>query len=173
MGRDWSPDDREPESSGPSRAGGSTPPPSREDDWRALTERGARAVTRGRDELAIGPSHMRWEGGSFVIDFDERSAPLGARVAGTVRIHPEEMGGETVHLDAAGRHRWTPIAPLARAEVELRHARIENLDMDAMTMVFEVADPRLLDGLKPGDTVRFAADKVKGQLTVTAIEPLR
>jgi carotenoid 1,2-hydratase len=86
-----------------------------------LTERGAGAVTRGREELAIGPSHMRWEGSSFVIDFDERSAPLGTRVAGTVRIHPEELGGETVHLDAAGRHRWTPIAPLARAEVELRH----------------------------------------------------
>jgi len=40
MGRDWSPDDREPEVSGPSRAGGSTPPPPREDDWRARLEAG-------------------------------------------------------------------------------------------------------------------------------------
>ncbi len=87
----------------------------------ALTERGERAVTRGPGQLSIGPSSMRWDGSAFVIDFDERCAPLGARVSGTVRVHPEEMSGRTVSLDAEGRHSWTPIAPLARAEVVLRH----------------------------------------------------
>jgi len=54
--------------------------------------------------------------------------------------------------------------------VTLRHERITNLDMDAMTMVFKAKDPALLDGLKPGDKLRFAADMIGGDLVVTAIE---
>ena len=38
-----------------------------------------------------------------------------------------------------------------------------------MTMVFRVADARLLDGVAVGDRVRFAADKVSGSYTVTAL----
>jgi Cu/Ag efflux protein CusF len=37
-------------------------------------------------------------------------------------------------------------------------------------MVFKVADPKLLDAIKEGDKVKFAADKVNGVITVTAIE---
>jgi Cu/Ag efflux protein CusF len=55
-------------------------------------------------------------------------------------------------------------------KLTLRHGRIENLDMPAMTMVFRAADPKLLDGLKEGDKVRFAADRVDGAITVTRIE---
>jgi len=42
--------------------------------------------------------------------------------------------------------------------------------MPAMTMVFKVADPKMLDGLKEGDKVKFTAENVNGALTVTAIE---
>ena len=59
----------------------------------------------------------------------------------------------------------------AQGKLTLRHGRIENLDMPGMTMVFKVADPRLLEGLKAGDKVRFAAESRNGVLTVTAIEP--
>ena len=38
-----------------------------------------------------------------------------------------------------------------------------------MTMVFKVADAKLLQGLKEGDKLRFTADKVNGAFTVTAI----
>ena len=31
-----------------------------------------------------------------------------------------------------------------------------------MTMVFQVRDPAMLDKVKPGDKVRFAADKAEG-----------
>lgn len=55
-------------------------------------------------------------------------------------------------------------------KVTLRHGPIANLDMPAMTMVFEVRDRAALETLKPGDKVRFAADKVKGVLVVTRIE---
>lgn len=42
-----------------------------------------------------------------------------------------------------------------------------------MTMVFRVRDPAMLDQLKPGDKVRFAADKVNGNYTVMRFEPER
>jgi Cu/Ag efflux protein CusF len=58
----------------------------------------------------------------------------------------------------------------AQGKVTLKHGRIENLDMPAMTMVFRATDPRLLDQLKPGDKVRFAAENINGALTVTAIQ---
>lgn len=45
--------------------------------------------------------------------------------------------------------------------------------MPAMTMVFKVADPKMLEGLKEGDKVKFTADKVNGAFTVTAIQPAK
>ena len=59
----------------------------------------------------------------------------------------------------------------AQGKVTLRHGPIQNLEMPGMTMVFKVADPKLLDGLKEGDKIRFAADRLDGAITVTAIEP--
>jgi Cu(I)/Ag(I) efflux system periplasmic protein CusF len=58
-------------------------------------------------------------------------------------------------------------------KLTLRHGRIDNLDMPAMTMVFRAADPKLLDGLKEGDKVRFSADRVDGTITITRIETTR
>jgi Cu/Ag efflux protein CusF len=65
--------------------------------------------------------------------------------------------GEVTKLDkAAGR-------------VTLKHGEIKNLNMPAMTMTYRVKEPRLLDELKVGDHVRFAAERVDGQYTVTAL----
>ena len=57
-----------------------------------------------------------------------------------------------------------------QGKVTLKHGPIANLDMPGMTMVFKVADAKLLDAIKEGDKVRFAADRVNGAMTVTAIE---
>jgi Cu/Ag efflux protein CusF len=56
-------------------------------------------------------------------------------------------------------------------KITIRHGPIVNLDMPAMTMVFQVKDPALLDQLKTGDKIRFIADKVGGQFTVMRVEP--
>ena len=93
------------------------------DRW-ALTERGRGAVRRDEHALSIGPSAMWWERGALVIDLDEVTAPFGARIAGRVRIYPEERDGSPLTLDAEGKHAWWPIAPAARAEVELTHPRL-------------------------------------------------
>ena len=58
-------------------------------------------------------------------------------------------------------------------KVTLKHGPIPTLDMPGMTMVFRVADPKMLDAIKEGDKVKFAADKVQGAYTVTAIEVVR
>lgn len=59
---------------------------------------------------------------------------------------------------------------IAQGKLTLRHGPLANLDMPAMTMVFTVSSPKLLDGLKQGDKVRFTADKKDGIYVVTAIE---
>jgi Cu/Ag efflux protein CusF len=38
--------------------------------------------------------------------------------------------------------------------------------MPGMTMVFRVHDPKWLDQLRPGDKIRFRAERVNGVLTV-------
>lgn len=90
------------------------------DAW-AFTERGAEDVRRYRTALVIGPSSMEWDGHSFVVRFEEKTAPLPGRIAGTVRIFPLGLTDTRFVLDTKGRHRWGPIAPIARAEVEIRH----------------------------------------------------
>ena len=58
-------------------------------------------------------------------------------------------------------------------KLTLRHGPIPNLDMPQMTMVFRVKDPAMLDRVKAGDKVRFAADRVGGQFTVVEIESMK
>ena len=60
-----------------------------------------------------------------------------------------------------------------QGKVTLRHGPIQNLEMPGMTMVFKVADPRMLDKVKEGDKVRFSADRVGGAITVTSIESVK
>lgn len=55
-------------------------------------------------------------------------------------------------------------------KITLRHGEIKNLGMPAMSMVFQVKDPAMLDKIKIGDKVRFTAEKMNGALTVTNIE---
>ena len=59
------------------------------------------------------------------------------------------------------------------AKLTIRHGEIKNLDMPAMTMVFQVKDVALLDKVKAGDKVRFRAEKIADGYAVTAIEPVR
>jgi Cu/Ag efflux protein CusF len=58
-------------------------------------------------------------------------------------------------------------------KITLRHGPIPNLDMPAMSMVFQVRNPALLDQVKAGDKVKFNAEKVGSQYVVTHIEPVR
>lgn len=59
---------------------------------------------------------------------------------------------------------------LAQGRLTLRHGPIASIDMPPMTMVFRVQDLGLLDGLKPGDRVRFEARRLDGVYTVVWLE---
>ena len=62
--------------------------------------------------------------------------------------------------------RWDP----RTLRLTLKHGEIKNLEMPPMTMVFRVADARVMGDLKPGDKVRFQAEKVNGAYQVKQIE---
>ena len=58
-------------------------------------------------------------------------------------------------------------------KVTIKHGPLESLGMPPMTMVFRVADPAMLDKMKEGDKINFAADKVQGAFTVIKVEPAK
>lgn len=60
-----------------------------------------------------------------------------------------------------------------QGKLTLKHGPLENLDMPGMTMVFRVQDVSWLGRVKPGDTIRFLADRVNGVFTVTALEVVK
>ncbi len=77
---------------------------------------------------------------------------------GGVAAQSAMVDGEVTKIDAAA------------GRITLRHGPIKNLDMDSMTMVFRVQDPTMLKQLKVGAKVKFEADRVNGQITVTRIQ---
>jgi Cu/Ag efflux protein CusF len=55
--------------------------------------------------------------------------------------------------------------------ITIKHGPIKKLEMDqGMTMVFHAQEPDMLKTVKAGDKVKFDAESVNGQLTVTKIE---
>lgn len=60
-----------------------------------------------------------------------------------------------------------------QGKLTIKHESIENLEMPGMTMVFKAADPAMLQKLKVGDKVEFAAEKANGAITVTAIKTVQ
>lgn len=57
-------------------------------------------------------------------------------------------------------------------KLTIKHGELKNLGMAAMTMVFRAQDPAMLDKVKAGDKVKFVAEDVNGQLTVTKLNPV-
>lgn len=55
-------------------------------------------------------------------------------------------------------------------KITVRHGEIKNLDMPPMQMSFRVRDPAWLQAVQVGDKIRFTADKVNGQYTITSLE---
>ena len=93
--------------------------------------------------------------------------------------------GQKPAADHAAHHAVAKAQPAALSEGEIRkvdkdakkitikHGPLNNLDMPPMTMVFQVKDAAMLGQVKAGDKVRFTAEKIGGQYTVTALEPAK
>ena len=76
-----------------------------------------------------------------------------------------------------------PVGDMAEGEVSkadkenrkitLKHGEIRNLDMPGMTMVFRVKDAAMLDSVKPGDKVKFKAEKSGSAFMLTDLQVIR
>lgn len=98
-------------------------------------------------------------------------SPLLAQPAGHVAHHDAQSaspGAAAVMTDGEVRK-----VDKDAGKITLKHGPIPNLEMPDMTMVFRVKDAAMLDAVKAGDKVRFTADKVGGQYTVTRIESVK
>ena len=69
--------------------------------------------------------------------------------------------GVVVSIDSSG------------GNITLSHGPMPHLGMPGMTMGFRAAEPGLLEGIKPGDRVRFDAGVVDGAFTVTKLESVK
>lgn len=102
---------------------------------------------------------------------------LALSSAAFAQMRGHDMGGMQ---GQGGMQMGQPGAALADGEVRkvdmdakkltIKHGPIKNLDMPAMTMVYQVKDPAMLEQVKAGDKVKFSAEKVGEALTVTKIE---
>jgi carotenoid 1,2-hydratase len=85
-----------------------------------MTERRATSLEQTDARLSIGPSSLHWDQDSgLTVEMDEVGTPIPQRVRGRIRLTPNFINEEVFTLDVAGRHRWRPVAPSARIEVEL------------------------------------------------------
>ena len=83
---------------------------------------------------------------------------LGLSACGDVAVQGGTGTGRIVALDPVG------------AEITLDHGEIPGV-MGAMTMPFPVSDPKLLEGLAPGQQVEFDVEYRGGMYTVKGIRP--
>ena len=83
----------------------------------------------------------------------------GAMLASATVAQAPMVNGQVTRIDEAA------------GKITLRHGPIKKLDMnEGMTMVFRVQDPAMLKQVKVGDKIKFDADRINGQITVTMIE---
>lgn len=89
-------------------------------------------------------------------------AQTPAAVAPATSVAPDGMAdGEVRKVDKDNK------------KVTLRHGEIKSLGMPPMTMVFQVKDAGMLDGLKVGSKILFKAEQGSGALMVTEIQPAK
>jgi Cu/Ag efflux protein CusF len=87
--------------------------------------------------------------------------------------HAQQTGGHESHHAAALADGEVRKVDRDAKKITIKHGPLASLDMPAMTMVFQVKDPALLDKVKAGDKVKFQAEKTGGAFTVTRIEPVK
>jgi carotenoid 1,2-hydratase len=90
-----------------------------------MTERSAKQVHRSSAEFVLGPSSLRWDGDSLVINIEEIGVPIPFPVKGKVRLHPHGLSNRLWALDDGAKHFWGPIAPSASVEVEMASPAIK------------------------------------------------
>jgi Cu/Ag efflux protein CusF len=91
---------------------------------------------------------------------------------GNMNMDVDMSGGTKQSADANNSmsHGEIKKVDAAAGKLTIKHGPLENLGMDAMTMVFKVKDPAMLSQVKVGDNIDFVAGKVNGALTVVQLQ---
>ncbi|MGU7773833.1 copper-binding protein [Burkholderia sp. MR1-5-21] len=89
-------------------------------------------------------------------DMDDMKTASGTQQGGDAKSGMSH--GEIRKVDAAA------------GKLTIKHGPLENLGMDAMTMVFKVKDPAMISQVKVGDKLDFVAEEMDGALTVTKLQ---
>ena len=95
-----------------------------------------------------------------------------ALIAGLLSLSPA-MADDAHHKQGALTEGEVRKVDKDAKKITIKHGPIQNLDMPAMTMVFQVKDPAMLDKVKAGDKVQFQAEKLDGAFTVTGMEAVK
>jgi Cu/Ag efflux protein CusF len=98
---------------------------------------------------------------------------LGADHAATHASHQAASAASAAQAATAAELTQAEVRRIdaANKKITLKHGEIKSLSMPAMTMVFQVRDPALLDKVKVGDQVRIAVERANGALVVTQLQP--
>ena len=104
----------------------------------------------------VSPSTVALPSGSWatVLDFLSERIPAVSRADWAQRMSQ----GEVRKIDAA------------RQKITLRHGPIANIGMPPMTMVFDVKDATLLEGVAVGDKVGFVVEQQGSKFVVTELQ---
>lgn len=98
------------------------------------------------------------------------AVPFGARAADVTQ---KEDSASTRNSTAPKSSGEVKKVDKASGKITIKHGPLDNLGMPAMTMVFRVKDPAMLDQMKEGDKINFVAEKVNGAFTVIQAEPAK
>ena len=98
--------------------------------------------------------------------------PLGA-IAADDQATTQQSGAKSMDSTAPMSTGEVRKVDKSSGKVTIKHGPLDNLGMPAMTMVFRVKDPAMLDQMKEGDKINFVAEKVNGAITVIRAEPAK
>ena len=124
--------------------------------WLDFLYRSLHQVGQGRLRLpATGPLRRRHEG------LGERRGWRGAANTDRAVAVADMSDGQVRKIDKDSK------------KITLKHGDIKNLDMPGMTMVLQVKGAAMLDSVKPGDKVKFKAEKSGSALMLTDLQVIR
>lgn len=124
--------------------------------------------------------------------FTDKMLPLDSQLSWTKRFNGDETFNSSEILAKPGSESVTSApdtAPqqsssgidaigvvktlrISQGKVKIKHGPIDKYGMPAMTMVFQVSDPSLLDNLEKGNRIGFNIDNSSGGFVITNITPI-
>lgn len=84
--------------------------------------------------------------------------------------HSGHKGHEAAQANASMSQGEVRKIDAARQKITLRHGPIANIGMPPMTMVFDVKDAALLEGVAVGDKVGFVVEQQGSKFVVTELQ---